>query len=229
MKKEILAKMNWGLSGLPDTVEGLVAIREWEFDGLLHSTIVSYRWKSPIVTSDKTPTITNQNGIYCKTLSSYKDVSENYVGVVELRGEILWHTDDVLRAEWCKILRLFIDEDVADDQVLTQLHAVYNVPIVVTNCIHKAIEVWLKKDGKEYLNKNEEILKQYGSSIVSIYGTPNIVREKYKTKKKDKDEWGDTVPSFYTSHIGRMLAVSSPFYIGGDDEDEEDTGSDGDE
>jgi hypothetical protein len=224
---EILAGIDWSFLSSIDTIEGLIAVREWSCDGLLHSTFAAYRWKSPEVTSDKQPALINQNGIYCRTLENYKDMRGDYVGIVELRGEILWHTDDVLRAEWCRILRLFVHQD-ANEALLAQLHSVYGVPMVVTNSAPKSIEKWLEGEGKTAFKHNAKILEQYGGSLEAVYGKPNVTREKYKTEKEGVDI------SSYSAVLklmqnGSFLSTSYAFPLFGDaddDDDSKDTGSD---
>jgi len=99
-------------------VEGMVAFRTWDVseseDGLfLRSTSMGSVWESQMI-ADKIPTAQNSSGLYCvkldplglMTKASY--YLDGVCGLVELRGKVLEHTDSVVRAEWARIICVFI-------------------------------------------------------------------------------------------------------------------------
>jgi len=95
-------------------VEGVVAFRTWNVtDGKLGSMATRSVWSSQMI-ADRIPTASNTSGLYCvkldplglmTTVSYYLG---EVCGLVELRGKVLEHADGVMRAEWARIICVFI-------------------------------------------------------------------------------------------------------------------------
>ncbi len=128
-------------------VEGMIAFRTWNLkrtvteDGLfLGSTAMSTVWK-PVMIADRIPAKGNDSGLYCvrldplglMTRASYYlgEVS----GLLELRGRILEHTDGVVKAEWARIICVFIQANEHTENVYSGLS--YSYPTVPMYVLHK--------------------------------------------------------------------------------------------
>ena len=136
------------LVGLPNIdmscVRGVVAYRTWSFDGRLKSTAMQYCWKE-LNFADRIPTEFNNSGFYCIKLSSLgvMTTGSSYFssygrrgvsGFVELLGEVVEHTDGVLRAEVAKLICLFVTSDNSNlVWTVKRLHEEYVTPIYVLN------------------------------------------------------------------------------------------------
>jgi len=124
-------------------IRGLVALRTWDYtsQGKLKSTAMSYFWKDVNI-SNKIPTDTNMNGLYtikldeeglmtrANTYSFYH--ASNVCGLIELRGIIKEHSDSVLRAEWAKIICIFLNAHSSPEPLESQIRALrenYIAPI----------------------------------------------------------------------------------------------------
>ncbi len=138
-------------TGIPNIdftdVEGMIAFRTWNLkrtvteDGLfLGSTAMSTVWK-PVMIADRIPAKGNDSGLYCvrldplglMTRASYYmgDVS----GLLELRGRILEHTDGVVKAEWARIICVFLQANKNTETVYSGLSQTY--PTVPMYVLHK--------------------------------------------------------------------------------------------
>jgi len=136
-------------AGVPDIdfsgVEGMTAFRTWDVQqtgvGLsLGSTAMSTSWKSMMI-ADRIPTKSNNNGLYCVKLdplglmtraaSYFGDVC----GLLELRGKVLEHTDGVVRAEWARIICIFLQANEKTESVYGGLCCAY--PTVPMYVLHK--------------------------------------------------------------------------------------------
>ena len=114
------------VAGVPDIdfsgVEGMIAFRAWNVKphirtdegGLfLGSTAMSTSWNSQMI-ADKIPTGNNNNGLYCVRLDPLGLMTRaasyfgEVCGLLELRGKVLEHTDGIVRAEWARIICIFI-------------------------------------------------------------------------------------------------------------------------
>lgn len=135
------------LPNLDAYVFGMAAFRVWHYTlpfCKLRSAFMSYDWNIVSI-SDKVPTRDNSSGLHCIKLTAlnlltgmrnYFQLGSNEVcGLVELRGVIQEHTDGVLRAEWARILCLFITSD--NKKVEETYLGLYNnypgVPIYILN------------------------------------------------------------------------------------------------
>jgi len=140
------------VAGIPNIdfsgVEGMVAFRTWGIgsilDGktgkrrwVLESTAMNTSWKSQMI-ADKIPTADNNSGLYCVKLdplglmtraaSYFGDVC----GLLELRGKVLEHTDGIVRAEWARIMCIFIQANEKAESIYIGLHQSYpTVPMYV--------------------------------------------------------------------------------------------------
>lgn len=136
---------------LPDlntNVFGMVAFRVWKYhpttEDLGSAFIMDYHWKSTSI-SDEPPTGENSKGLHFISLTALNLLSgmKNYFslgkddvcGLAELRGDIIEHEDGVLRAEWARILYLFITSDNQNvEETYLGLYRNYpNVPVHILN------------------------------------------------------------------------------------------------
>ena len=120
----------------------LVSFRQWNVstDGLLHGVGVGsgYAWKE-INFADQNPEDCRDHGLYSVRLDPHGLLTNagnyvgDYCGLLELRGTIVEHDDGVLRAEYARILCIWITL-CSMDVFLTvpQLHAKYpSTPLFV--------------------------------------------------------------------------------------------------
>ena len=91
--------------------------------------------------ADQVPTAHNQNGLYCIQLTATGLMNQagnrvtDFCGLIELRGHLEFHEqENGVRAEWAKILAIFVLEDKKDVYLhVAQLMQNYpGVPIYVT-------------------------------------------------------------------------------------------------
>lgn len=95
----------------------LVSFRQWNVasDGYLHGIGVGshYAWKE-INFADRVPANHNDHGMYSirldpnGLLTNAGSYMGDYCGLLELRGTIIEHDDGVLRAEWARILCIWV-------------------------------------------------------------------------------------------------------------------------
>jgi len=174
-----------------NVVNGLVAVRGWDLTGrgMLQGTGNSVNWEINPNFADKKPSISNDNGLYCYNLENASKKFEDWrhvAGVVEIGGECIEHTDGIIRAEWCKILKLFVIDTTTQEQIRV-LSMLYNVPIVLTNSIKDSLKNWYKKEGQNLIEHNKQVLEIFTHESVEQI-TPEIEHEKYEFKKvKDND------------------------------------------
>jgi len=133
-----------GLPVIPE-VRGMVAFRVWNYDGVgLKSTAMRYHW-GEVNIADKVPERHNQSGFYCIKLTglgvlttgaNYFDTGRQEVsGFIELRGRVLEHTDGVLRAEFARLMCLFVTSENDNISVIVgRLRELYpTTPVFVLN------------------------------------------------------------------------------------------------
>jgi len=138
---------NIDLSG----VGGMIAFRTWNvktnFDVrtgaaklFLGSTAMSSVWMSQMI-ADRIPTEDNVHGLYCVRLDPLGLMTRasyylgDVCGLLELRGKVLEHTDGVVRAEWARIMCVFIQAGEKTENVYSGLHQSY--PTVPMYVLHK--------------------------------------------------------------------------------------------
>jgi len=95
----------------------LVSFRQWNIqsDGYLHGIGMGsgYAWKE-VNFADREPTQRNDHGLYSVRLDPQGLITNaghyfgEYCGLLELRGTIVEHDDGVLRAEWARILCIWV-------------------------------------------------------------------------------------------------------------------------
>jgi len=164
LREERLFKFKHSLvtAGVPNIdfsgVEGMVAFRTWDVKpvgvdlgmsvrclpvdtGLfLGSAVMSSVWKSVMI-ADEIPTASNNNGLYCvkldplglMTRASY--YLDDVCGLLELRGKVLEHTDGVVRAEWARIVCVFIQANEKTENIYGGLRQSY--PTIPLYVLHK--------------------------------------------------------------------------------------------
>lgn len=171
-----------------EEIEGLIALRGWStttrediimtripyygyrtldtsIHTLLQSTGMDVTWdKNPFI-ADKIPTLSNQNGIYAYLPHNCQRIKGEIKGVVELKGQIIEHDDDVLRASWAKIHHLFIPNDIIDDKWLRTYAYVYNCHITLTNNLNKSIEKWVENEGVYHQARNQTLLYSFSREL----------------------------------------------------------------
>ena len=147
------------VTGVPDVdfsgVEGMIAFRTWgvwsvnqrvnvEGDRVagmfLRSTVMNTSWKS-IMIADKIPTESNSSGLYCIKLDPLGLMTRaagyfgDVCGLLELRGRVLEHTDGVVRAEWARIICVFVQANEKTESIYTGLCQSY--PTVSMYVLHR--------------------------------------------------------------------------------------------
>ncbi len=143
---------------LPDTVRGIVAIRQWTWmEGVLTSRNQKYIWTSSKMLSDKVPLKNNQNGIYAYQLGSLVPSWPHHIGIVEMLDHIEVHADGVVRAEKCKILVIIVNWGHA--RWAREVSSRYNIPVYSGNYPAQIFREWLLgPDGMKWLNHNYNLL-----------------------------------------------------------------------
>ena len=126
-----------------ESVRGVVALRQWNINtsGQLTSNGHNdHAWTSQMI-ADAVPTKHNSNGLYCIQLTATglmdhaKERVTDFCGLIELRGHLEYHDqENGIRAEWAKMLAIFVLEDDADVYLhVLQLQQNYpDVPLFVT-------------------------------------------------------------------------------------------------
>lgn len=131
------------VTSLPDInlsgVRGVVAFRGWVIKGgrLCSVAMNSSVW-GEVMIADKIPAGDNPNGIHgielCPEGLMYSGgyLLCTVVGLIEMRGKVVVHTDCTLRAEWARILCLFVTQVESVYEVVPALYLNYpNVPVYV--------------------------------------------------------------------------------------------------
>ncbi len=192
-------------------INGLIAVRTFRLDerGCLFSAVSNTKWGENVICSDKVPTINNNAGIHAYLPDKY-EAEENNFGIVELSGQIMEHANGVLRAERCRIHKLYFLKNDFSESKLYVNQLIYNVPIVVTNSIEESFKTWLN-DNQEILKRNQQILQIFGKLIKDMVNL-NVTREEYEIKKQAKKKEG-----IYTSvwfNTATLNLAASPFRYG---------------
>ena len=150
-----------------ENVRGMVALRQWNINESGQLTSNGYNdhpWTSQMI-ADEVPTKKNSHGLYCIQLSAMglmnqaKERVTNFCGLIELRGHLEFHEqENGIRAEWAKILAIFVLEDDGDVYLrVLQLQQNYpGVPIFVTTRELVAkyllrLALWQETGDKSYL------------------------------------------------------------------------------
>lgn len=114
---------------------GIVCTRTWKYkDGLLYSSgIGQSRWETKTLLANKTPTDTNENGVYAVRVGhlGIQGFITDILGVVSLKGDWCEHADGVVRAERCDIMHLIVSE--YHRPIASNLSAIYGVPVTICN------------------------------------------------------------------------------------------------
>ena len=214
----------------PDDVHGLVAQRSWDSGGgsgsnrtgmvtfsfsvygdtdttkragLLESTGRNTSWEADTFVADKPPDLLNQHGLYAYPLGGAAHGPGAVVGIVELRGRIMEHTDNIYRAGWARILRLFIPKVLDAPDRLILWHQVYGVPMTVTNNVKKSLNRWVKTDGAWAKTHNANLAAQCSGSLTEKFEMPEVERDNWPEKKPKKQ-----VSAFSDLHAGDLGLVS---------------------
>lgn len=129
-------------------VEGMIAFRTWnirqchnalrgEVELFLGSTAANSVW-TPQMIADKVPTENNTSGLYCVKLDPLglmtraADYFGSVCGLLELRGKVLEHSDGIVRAEWARIICVFVQVGKETECTYGGLHLSYpTVPMYV--------------------------------------------------------------------------------------------------
>ena len=165
---------------------GIIAIRSWNINGdCLSSTATGEPWQQSTKYADSIPSHVNQNGIYCYPIDQYRKVNHAVVrGVVEIGGKLVEHTDNIIRAEKCRILRLFVPIEFISEALANRYG---DVAIIGTNNPAKALEEWAKsKEAKRAEVHNQVLLKEQDTPAVPEF--PNVTIRKYKESKSGSDD-----------------------------------------
>jgi hypothetical protein len=147
---------------LPDTIRGLVGIRQWTWNGsILTSRNQKYIWTSGKMTADRIPDRNNNYGIYAYQLGSMIPPWHHHIGIVEMLEHIEVHSDGVLRAEKCKILAIIVNW--GNSAWAREVSSQYHVPVYIANYPQTAFRRWiLGPDGMKWLNHNFNLLQDGG-------------------------------------------------------------------
>jgi hypothetical protein len=158
-----------------ENVRGIVALRQWDINSSGQLTSNGYNsnaWSSQMI-ADEVPTTRNSHGLYCIQLTAMglmnqaKERVTDFCGLIELRGHLEFHEqEDGIRAEWAKILAIFVLEDDSDVYLrVLQLQQNYpGVPLFVTTRELVAkyllrLALWQETGDKSYLRTAEKKLQ----------------------------------------------------------------------
>jgi len=121
---------------LPMELQGIVAARIWKLEpGLfLGSVAQPRRYSTCFVWANLRPRLGNDNGIYAYQLLEYSKTTAGFqagyvIGIVELAGRVIEHTDGTYRAECCRVLQFLVHTGLAE-----RLSRVYGIPCVTADC-----------------------------------------------------------------------------------------------
>ena len=191
-------------------LHGIVAIRQWKLEpGLfLNSTVQTRRYSSSFVWTDRLPEPHNRSGIYAHQLLDYAMVTSGFsggcvIGIVELAGRVIEHTDGIHRAECCRVLQFL-----AHTSLASRLSRIYGVPCVIADCGNEAgrkMVSWLgSHDGIRCLQWNLQFPADMGaekllSEIESLSDDlqQSVENADIPEAQKDRGRW----PSQYTNEV----------------------------
>ena len=171
------------VASLPDIdtsgVLGIVAYRRWNFAVTLGLFSTSHEcvWNE-VMFADSVPTKDNTSGLYghelspaglCETDASYC-VAGQASGLVEMRGRVVVHNDGVLRAEWAKILCIFLTDAEGVSSALPVLYKVYpHTPVYVLNPC-QIPEILFRETLKEMIRRKTSQSSGQGSTVLNWKG-----------------------------------------------------------
>lgn len=97
-----------------------VGVRAWKLEpgfDKLGAVVMRADW-NVLTIADEPPTTKNQHGLYSYELTPqsfgrYSPWSHEITGFIELSGDVVTHTDGVMRAEVARILCLFVPAEIA--------------------------------------------------------------------------------------------------------------------
>ena len=150
-----------------EDIIGVIGIRSWmairnkrnnKFS--LHSAYRHIRksaWPSAVLEDRNPPQKYGREGIYAYLPEANKEMPDpiNAIyGVVELRGAIQQHKNGTLRAEKCRVLRLFMTNRIAKEFDTIK----YNVPLTINSTPDLGLKQWVLIHGREILIHNASIL-----------------------------------------------------------------------
>lgn len=159
----------------PALLEAYLENREYsKCKGVLRSLFVDYTWESETIESNKIPSLVNEEGIYADPIK-LEYINKDIVGIIELKGKILIHSDGILRGQWAKIIKLFIHQEIADYNSLLKLGNIYNTPIVVTNNTEESFKHWCCKNS-ELIRRNHSLTHSLGYECKP----PKVIQEFYE-------------------------------------------------
>ncbi len=147
---------------LPDDIRGIIGLRSWnvnENSKYISSLFAEQEWKGPVQQTATPTSLPGDHGFYAYRLTSripfrefYSSLSRSALypatriqvhGLVELRGRVIEHDDDIVRGEWCRILCFFLPvTPAASEETKRQirqagwLHGIlaqYGVPVYLTD------------------------------------------------------------------------------------------------
>jgi hypothetical protein len=120
---------------LPVELYGIVAIRKWKLQPgmFLDSLVWPRRYSSSFVWANEQPDPGNRNGVYACQLLDYDKITSDFsggevIGIVELTGRVIEHSDGIYRAECCRVLQFLAHSYLAE-----RLSKVYGVPCVIAD------------------------------------------------------------------------------------------------
>ena len=148
---------------LPRELHGIVAVRQWKLESgiFLASVTQPRRYSTGFIWANVLPRPRNQNGIYACQLMHYSKITSGplfgyVIGIVELAGQVIEHTDGIYRAECCSVLQILVHTCLAE-----RLSRVYGVPCVRADCdadVNRKIVNWLSGyDGIRCLQWNLQL------------------------------------------------------------------------
>lgn len=181
-----------------DEIRGLVAWRMWRAMSLLmssHRDTIGWPgsvWSCPM-TSDNIPSASNNSGLYAFDLESPltdnllndylsdKDLEDHNksIGIVELRGKILLHRDNIIRAEWARPILIWVSLD-SNVRWMERLYQAYHCQIISTDNFVMSFNKWLSAEGRSFIEQNKIKKLYFGKTAEEYYGIPKIASEKYK-------------------------------------------------
>ena len=144
-------------------ITGIIAWRMWHLYALLESTHDSLSWPSDTWTypmrSKGIPTASNNKGLYSFSINDLEPThelldeylggisvarpqNERAMGIIELRGRILAHTNGQFRSQWARPLIIWVDASIKDAH-MGKLSQAYQCPVVATDDLLKSYDKWI--------------------------------------------------------------------------------------
>lgn len=180
-----------------DKIKGIVGWRMWH----LYSSLTSIRgWTAPSwdypMRSRGLPEVSNNKGLYAYSFDGDYDLTpkilnenlneisqsnpekERAVGIVELRGKILLHSDGTIRAQWAIPLLVWVNKDVTNAH-MNKISQAYNCLVVSTDDFIISFNRWKNNEGKELISQNVYKMGCYGESADDILFKPITSRETF--------------------------------------------------